>query len=44
MASQIPEMVEQLAHRIAVLSGARMIAYDTMDGLRAQTACPGSLM
>lgn len=43
MASQIPEMVEELAHRIAVLSGTRVAAYDTLDGLRAKTNCPGSL-
>jgi ABC-type multidrug transport system ATPase subunit len=43
MASQIPEMVEHLADRIAILSGTHVIAYDTMDGLRAKTGCPGSL-
>lgn len=43
MASQIPEMVEHLADRIAVLSGTHVIAYDTMDGLRSKTSCPGAL-
>jgi ABC-2 type transport system ATP-binding protein len=43
MASQIPEMVEQLAHRIAVLNGTRLVACDTLEGLRAQTGCQGSL-
>jgi ABC-2 type transport system ATP-binding protein len=43
MASQIGEMVEPLAHRIAVLEGARLKAYDTLDGLRAKTGCSGSL-
>jgi ABC-2 type transport system ATP-binding protein len=43
MASQIGEMVEPLADRIAVLEGARLKAYDTLDGLRAQTGCSGSL-
>lgn len=43
MASQIPEMVEHLAHQIAVLSGTRLIACDTLDGLRAQTGCFGTL-
>jgi ABC-2 type transport system ATP-binding protein len=43
MASQIPEMVELMAHKIAVLSGTNIIAYDTMDGLRVKTGCPGSL-
>jgi ABC-type multidrug transport system ATPase subunit len=43
MASQIPETVEQLAHRIAVLNDTKIIAYDTLEQLRAQTRCPGSL-
>ena len=43
MASQIPELVEQLAHQILVLSDARMVAYDTLDGLRTKTGCAGSL-
>ncbi len=43
MASQIPEMVELLAHRIAILSGTKVVAYDTLDELRAKTGCPGSL-
>lgn|ERR1043166_99040 len=44
MASQIPELVEHLAHRIAILGGTRLIAYDTVEGLRAQTGCTGSLL
>jgi ABC-type multidrug transport system ATPase subunit len=43
MASQIPEMVEQLAHRIAILGGSRVIACDTMAGLRVRTGCAGTL-
>lgn len=43
MASQIGEMVEPLAHRIAILEGARIKAYDTLEGLRAKTGCAGSL-
>ena len=43
MASQIPETVEVLADRIAILSGTRVAAYDTLAGLRAKTGCPGSL-
>ena len=43
MASQIPELVEELAQRILVLTGTRVVAYDTLDGLRAKTGCPGSL-
>jgi ABC-type multidrug transport system ATPase subunit len=43
MASQIAEMVEPLAHSIAVLEGTQVKAYDTLDGLRAKTGCSGSL-
>jgi len=43
MASQIPELVEQMAHQIMVLSGTHVLAYDTMDGLRAKTGCAGGL-
>jgi ABC-type multidrug transport system ATPase subunit len=43
MASQIGEMVEPLAHRVAILEAARLKAYDTLDGLRAKTGCSGSL-
>lgn len=43
MASQIPELVEHLAHRIAILCGTKLIACDTMDGLRQTTDCSGSL-
>jgi ABC-type multidrug transport system ATPase subunit len=43
MASQIPETVEPVAHQIAILGGTRIIACDTMEGLRAKTNCPGSL-
>lgn len=43
MASQIPELVEQLADRIAILNGTRVVACDTLAGLRASTGCQGSL-
>ena len=43
MASQIPELVEQLAQQILVLSGTQVVAYDTLEGLRRQTGCAGSL-
>jgi ABC-type multidrug transport system ATPase subunit len=43
MASQIGEMVEPLAHRIAILEGTRIKAFDTLEGLRAKTGCSGSL-
>jgi ABC-type multidrug transport system ATPase subunit len=43
MASQIGEMAEPLAHRIAILEDARLKACDTLDALRAKTGCSGSL-
>ena len=43
MASQIPEIVEDLAHRIAIIKETRLLACDTLEGLRAQTRCNGSL-
>jgi len=43
MASQIAEMVGPLAHRIAIIDGTRLVAFDTLDGLRAKTGCAGSL-
>ena len=43
MASQVPEIVEELGGRIAILSGTRVIAYDTMEGLRNQSGCQGAL-
>jgi ABC-2 type transport system ATP-binding protein len=43
MASQVPELVEQMAHQILVLADTRMAAYGTLDGLREKTGCKGSL-
>ena len=43
MASQIGEMIEPLDARIAILEGARLKAYDTLEALRAKTGCSGSL-
>jgi ABC-type multidrug transport system ATPase subunit len=43
MASQIPEIVENLAHEIVILRGTRVIAYDTMEGLRAKAGVTGAL-
>ncbi len=37
MASQIPETVEQLAHRIVVLNQTTIVACDTLEALRART-------
>jgi len=43
MATQLPEIAEGLAHRIAVLRNGELIAFATVDGLRAATGCGGSL-
>lgn len=43
MASQIAEMIEPLATRIAILEGTQLKAYDTLEGLRQQTGCAGAL-
>jgi ABC-2 type transport system ATP-binding protein len=43
MASQVPEVVEQLAERILILKETHVLAYDTMAGLRARSGCAGSL-
>jgi ABC-type multidrug transport system ATPase subunit len=38
-----PELVEELAQRIVILREGRIAAFDTLDGLRRLTDCPGSL-
>ncbi len=43
MTTPIPELVEELASRIAIISAGRVLAFDTPDGLRRQTGCSGSL-
>jgi ABC-2 type transport system ATP-binding protein len=43
MTTPVPELVEELADRIAVLSEGRVLAYDTAAGLRRQTNSSGSL-
>lgn len=43
MTAPVPEMVEELADRIAVLSDGRVLAYDTADGLRRHTNSSGPL-
>jgi ABC-2 type transport system ATP-binding protein len=43
MATPVPEIVEGLAHRVAVLREGELVAYDTPDGLRELTGCPGPL-
>lgn len=43
MTTPVPELVEELADRIAVLSEGRLMAYDSADGLRRQVHCTGTL-
>jgi ABC-type multidrug transport system ATPase subunit len=40
MATPVPELVEELADRVAVIREGRIAAYDTIDGLRRQTGLP----
>jgi len=39
----VPELVEELADRVAVLSDGRIVAFDTVEELRQQTGSTGSL-
>jgi len=43
MATPVPELVEGLANRIAILKNGEIIAYDTSEGLRDITRCSGPL-
>jgi len=43
MTTPVPELVEELAHRICILRDGQIIACDTADGLRGQTGCSGPL-
>lgn len=43
MATPVPELVEELTHRIAVLRDGALLAYDTPEGLRRLTDCTGPL-
>jgi ABC-type multidrug transport system ATPase subunit len=43
MATPVPELVEDLAHRILILSDGRIAAYGSPAELRLQTGCDGSL-
>jgi ABC-type multidrug transport system ATPase subunit len=43
MATPVPELVEGVADRIAILKDGQILACDTPDGLRRQSGCGGNL-
>ena len=43
ISTPVPELVEEVADRIVVLRNGQVLAFDTLDGLRAETDCDGSL-
>lgn len=43
MAVPVPELVEGLAHRVALIQAGDIVAYDTVDGLRKQAGFDGPL-
>jgi len=43
MATPVPELVEEIAQRIAILRHGELMAFDTPEGLRKLTGCSGSL-
>ncbi|MCA9253634.1 MAG: ABC transporter ATP-binding protein [Phycisphaerae bacterium] len=43
MASPVPEIVEQVAHRVAIIHHGKILACDTPEGLRTAAGCDGSL-
>src|SRR5262249_22171353 len=43
LSSPVPELVEEGAYRIIILRDGEVLAFDTLDGLRQRTGCPGSL-
>ena len=43
MAVPVPELVEPLAHKIAIVAEGQILAYDTADGLRKKSGCTGPL-
>lgn len=42
-ATPVPQLVEELADRIAVIGNGQIVACDTLAGLRKKSGCPGSL-
>jgi len=43
ISTPIPELVEEVADRILILRDGQKVAFDTLDALREQTGCDGSL-
>jgi ABC-type multidrug transport system ATPase subunit len=43
MATPVPELVEELADRVAIMRDGRLVAFDTVSELRRQTQCDGAL-
>ena len=43
MAVPVPELVEPISHKIAIVVQGKIIAYDSADGLREKAGCDGSL-
>lgn len=43
MSTPVPELVEEMADRVAVMREGRLVALDTLPGLREQTNCNGAL-
>jgi ABC-2 type transport system ATP-binding protein len=43
MSTPVPELVEDLADRIAVVREGQVVAFDSLDGLRRQSGCAGKL-
>ena len=43
MTTPVPELVEELADRIAIIRDGQLTAFDTADGLRRLTGTDGSL-
>lgn len=43
MTVPVPELVKPLAHKVAIVADGQILAYDTVDTLRRQKNCTGSL-
>ena len=43
MTTPVPELVEELSDRVAIIADGQLAAYDTIEGLRRQAGIEGSL-